>query len=50
MDESVWVSIPGLDKKVNYNTEKKTGVTVSSLGTSKAIALGAYAYALRMLD
>lgn len=50
MDESVWVSIPGSDKKMSHNTGKKTGVTVSSLGTSEAIALGAYAYALRMLD
>ncbi len=49
-DESRLVQIPDTKKKVSYNTGKKTGITVSSLGTSKAIALGAYAYALRMLS
>lgn len=49
-DESVLVSIPGSDKEVKYNTGKKTGVIISNLGTNKAVALGAYAYALRMLS
>lgn len=49
-DESVLVPIPGSDKEVSYNIEKKTGVVVSSIGTSRAVALGAYAYALRMLN
>lgn len=49
-DECKEVLIPGTEKVVNYNVAKKTGVTVSKLGTSKAISLGAYAYALAKLD
>lgn len=36
-------------KPVFYDTCKKTGVIFSHLGTSKAVALGAYAYALKRL-
>ncbi len=49
-EEGKQVTIPGTDKKLNYNIGKKTGVTVSQLGASKSIALGAYAYALRKMD
>ncbi|MEN6324328.1 MAG: ROK family protein [Proteiniphilum sp.] len=49
-DESMLIQIPGADKKVSYITEKKTGVIVSKVGASKAIALGAYHYALNRLD
>lgn len=49
-DESVLVPVPGTAKVVRYRKDKKTGIAVSSLGTSMAISLGAYAYALSQLD
>ena len=44
------VNIPFSDKQVPYACHKKIGVAVSSLGASKAIALGAYSFALAQLD
>ncbi len=49
-DESTEVTILGTDNKVSYHSSKKTGVTVSNLGTSRAVALGAYAFALHKLQ
>ena len=49
-EESKPVRIPGTETTVAYHQHKKTGVTVSQLGASKAIALGAYAFALAQLD
>lgn len=39
---------PGL--RATYSLDKRVGVAVSRLGASRAIALGAYAYALHQLD
>lgn len=44
------ITIPGTDKTVAYDPMKRIGVTVSKLGASKAISVGAYAFALSMLD
>jgi glucokinase len=44
------IAIPGSDRKVDYDPMKRTGVGISRLGTSRAVALGAYAYALAKLD
>ncbi len=44
------VSIPGTSQTIRYDPEKRIGVGLSRLGTSKAIAAGAYAYALHALD
>ena len=44
------VRVPGSDRTVLYEPEKRTGVGLSRLGTSRAVALGAYAWALKMLD
>jgi glucokinase len=44
------VNIPGTNKLVNYESAKRIGVAVSKLGASKAIALGAYAFALHQFD
>lgn len=44
------VRIPGSDVYVNYNSEKRTGIIVSPIGTSQAVMCGAYAYALQQLD
>ena len=49
-EESKMVTIPGTREKVRYDTSKKIGVTYTRLGTSKAISLGAYAFALSRLD
>ena len=49
-DDSVLVSVPASTRKVRYRVRKQTGITVSALGTSRAVAMGAYAYALRQLD
>lgn len=44
------VSVYGTDILVPYNRVKKTGLAISRLGTSRAVALGAYAFALNELD
>jgi glucokinase len=40
----------GCDDEVIYDPEKKVGVSISTLGASKAISIGAAAYALNMID
>jgi glucokinase len=44
------VKVPGTDKKVQYDPLARTGVGISKLGASKAISIGAYAFALNALD
>lgn len=44
------LTIPGTDRTVIYDPMKRIGVTISKLGASKAISVGAYAFALSMLD
>lgn len=44
------IPVPGTGKKVMYDPLARTGVGISRLGTSKAIAIGAYAFALNVLD
>lgn len=44
------VNVPGTTKMVNYDSAKRIGVAISKLGASKAIALGAYAFALSVMD
>ena len=44
------VLVPGSKRGVPYEPEKRTGVGLSRLGTSRAVSLGAYAWALRTLD
>ena len=43
------LEIFGTDKKVKYDPETRLGVGISKIGTSKAISLGAYAFALNQL-
>jgi glucokinase len=47
--ESREVTIPGTNRTVLYDPLQRTGVGMSRLGTSEAVALGAYAYALQQL-
>lgn len=44
------IEVYGTDKKVTYDPMKRTGITVSKLGASKAISIGAYTYALARID
>ncbi|WP_246581385.1 ROK family protein [Echinicola shivajiensis] len=44
------IPIPGTSKSIPYTAEKLTGIMVSKLGASKAISLGAYAFALHQID
>ncbi|MFI2743662.1 ROK family protein [Zhouia sp. PK063] len=44
------IKIPFSSKEINYMREKKLVIGLSKLGTSKAVCLGAYAYALANID
>lgn len=44
------IAVPGTDLTVSYDPVQRIGVGVSKLGTSEAIATGAYAYALSQID
>jgi glucokinase len=44
------VVVPGSDRKVAYDARERIGVGLSRLGTSRAVALGACAFALAELD
>lgn len=48
-NKSVNVKVPFTEKYVTYDCSKKIGIMVSDLGANRAIALGAYAYALSRL-
>ena len=47
---STFVQVPGTDKQVRYDCNKRIGLIISSLGTSQAVALGAYTFALQQID
>lgn len=44
------LKVYGTDKTVDYDPQKRIGVMISKLGASRAISVGAYAFALSMLD
>jgi glucokinase len=44
------IKVPGSGRELAYDPMPRIGVGISRLGTSQAIAIGAYAFALRMLD
>jgi glucokinase len=47
---SVEIPVPFTTHTVHFDPNKKVGVGISRLGTSKAVSIGAYAYALAKLD
>lgn len=49
-DDTEEVRIPQSNKTVRYRSHRKTGITVSAIGTSAAVSLGAYTIALASLD
>jgi len=44
------ISVPGSNRKLLYDPQKRIGIGLSRLGTSKAVSVGAYAFALHALD
>lgn len=44
------ITIPFSNKTISYDPMKRIGVGISKLGTSNAVSIGAYAYALHRLD
>jgi glucokinase len=44
------INVYGTNKKVTYDPSQRIGVGISKIGTSKAISIGAYAFALHKLD
>lgn len=44
------IKVYGTEETAVYDPMKRTGLIVSKLGASKAISIGAYIYALDMLD
>ena len=49
-DSEVEITVPFTDKKINYRQEKRIALGLSRLGTNKAVAIGAYAFALHQLE
>jgi glucokinase len=49
-NQSMEIKVPFSDKTVIYNPTRYIGVGVSRLGTSRAVSVGAYAYALTELE
>jgi glucokinase len=44
------ITVPFTNRKIKYDPLKRIGVGISRLGTSRAVSIGAYAYALAQLD
>jgi glucokinase len=44
------IVVPGSQRKICYDPLPRLGVGISRLGTSEAVAIGAYAFALKKLD
>jgi predicted NBD/HSP70 family sugar kinase len=44
------VKVYGEDRYVDYDSRKRVGIAISKLGASKAVSVGAYAFALSELD
>jgi glucokinase len=49
-NEDVEIVFPLLDEKIIYTPQKKVGIGISKLGTSEAVAIGAYSYAIQNLN
>jgi glucokinase len=44
------IAVPVSGKRVKYDPEMRIGIGISKIGTSKAISIGAYAFALNSID
>ena len=43
------IKVPGSERVIRYDPMQRTAVGISRLGTSEAVAIGAYTYALSKL-
>jgi glucokinase len=50
VNESIQIKVPFSNKTVTYDPSRYVGVGISRLGTSKAVSVGAYVYALAELE
>ena len=48
-DKDVYLKVPHTDQEVLYCAQRKVAITVSELGASKAINLGAYNFAINQI-
>ena len=48
--EARTITVPGGTRTIRYDPLQRTAVGLSRLGTSEAVAIGAYAYAIRKLE
>jgi glucokinase len=48
--ETRQITIPGSRKKIAYDPLQRVGIGISRLGTTEAVAIGAYAFALHKLN
>jgi glucokinase len=44
------ITVPGSTREISYDPLKRIGIGISTLGTSQAVSIGAYAFALNMID
>jgi glucokinase len=44
------ITVPNSTRKIQYDPLQRLGIGMSRLGTSEAVAVGAYAFALQKLD
>jgi len=44
------ITVPGSEREISYDPMKRVGIGVSRLGTSRAVSIGAYAFALNKID
>ena len=44
------ITVPGSGRRIEYDPLQRTAIGISRLGTSEAVAIGAYAFALRKLS
>jgi glucokinase len=44
------ITIPGVRKKIEYDPLQRIGIGISRLGTTEAVSIGAYAFALHKLN
>lgn len=49
-NEEKLIKIPNSEKEIKYNFQKKIAIGTSKLGTNKATAIGAYAFAVNKLN
>lgn len=44
------ITVPRSEKEISYDPMPRIGIGVSTLGTSRAVSIGAYAFALKKID